>query len=334
MQLDILHTLIQTLKGHSEVHADRLKRSEALTRSALIDPFLRELGWDTGNPSQVIPEYQSGNGRADYALLHDDKPIIMIEAKPLGSNIHDSALIQGITYCVSTGTPYFAVTDGIRWEVYEAFKQVATDEKILVKFDFSSMAIPDAVLKSLVFWRLNVQSGPLETAQVPIVNHPPEVVTLPKVSNGSQEHPINENTVLPLISRDQLKAFTDGDVGLYPSRPDGVEFLTTNHAWGFIKIKRIPKYFAIYIGSPIFEIQYIGEVEGVIDPALEGSPVSTQHSSYQPGKKVITFKEGRLWKLAEPVKYGKLGRGKAPQGLQFHPLTKIANAVTLDDLRA
>lgn len=333
MQLDTLHALIQTLKEYAEVYADRLKRSEALTRYTLIDPLLREWGWDTGNPGQVIPEYQSGTGRADYALLHDDKPKLMIEAKSLGSNIHDTALTQGITYCVGTGTPYFAVTDGMRWEVYETFKQVPTEEKILVRFDLSSMLVPDAVLTSLVFWRRNVQSGSFETAQPPIVDAPVEVGAPTQVSNGPQGHPTNGNIGLPSISRDELKALSDGDVALYPSRPSGVEFLVANNAWGFIRINRIPRYFALYISQPVFEIQYIGEVESVIDPAVEASSVGTQHPSYQAGKKVITFRQGRLWKLAEPVTYGPPGRGKAPQSLQYHPISKLADAVTLDDLR-
>ena len=53
-----------------EEHGSELRQSEALTfRYALIDPLLRELGWDTTDPALVIPEYQSGNGRADYALI-------------------------------------------------------------------------------------------------------------------------------------------------------------------------------------------------------------------------------------------------------------------------
>ena len=239
MQLDDLHELVQTLKDHSLTYADKLRRNEALTRYTLIDPFLRELGWDTGNPAQVIPEYQSGGGRADYALLHEGRPIIMIEAKSLGSNLHDTALIQGITYCVGEGTPYFAVTDGMIWEVYETFKQVPTEQKLLARFDLVSTPSTEAVLSSLVFWRLNVESRNLATAGYPIVvppEEPPVVVQPPR-------HPAD----LPSISRDELRLMPAGEVGLYPSKPSGIDFLTANKAWGFVRISRVPRYFAIYI---------------------------------------------------------------------------------------
>jgi len=75
-------------------------------------------------------------------------------------------------------------------------------------------------------------------------------------------------------------------------------------------------------------------VEDVIDPADQDSPVvGTEHSSYQPGKKLITLKQGKLWKLADPIIFGEPRRGKAPQGLQYHALSKLANAVSLDDLK-
>ena len=35
-----------------------LRQSEMQTRYALIDPLLRELGWDTENPALVRPEYK------------------------------------------------------------------------------------------------------------------------------------------------------------------------------------------------------------------------------------------------------------------------------------
>ena len=73
--LDSLHTLIETINKYAEQHSERFKRSEWLTRYALIDPLLRELGWDTANPDEVIPEYQAGRGRADYALINDAKPV-------------------------------------------------------------------------------------------------------------------------------------------------------------------------------------------------------------------------------------------------------------------
>ncbi len=57
MPLESLLELVQTLSNRIDLHGPALRQSEALTRYALIDPLLRELGWDTEDPDMVIPEY-------------------------------------------------------------------------------------------------------------------------------------------------------------------------------------------------------------------------------------------------------------------------------------
>ena len=65
MDLDELRDLIETLQQRIEKHGSALQASEALTRYALIDPLLRTLGWDTGDPSQVgirVPRAEQQQG--------------------------------------------------------------------------------------------------------------------------------------------------------------------------------------------------------------------------------------------------------------------------------
>jgi predicted type IV restriction endonuclease len=113
MSLESLYEFIGMLRERIQQHAAALRQSEMLTRYALIDPLLRELGWDTEDPNQVRPEYRPGPGAADYALLSGGKPIIMVEAKKLDMPLQDG-LMQSINYCLMDGTAYFAVTDGRR----------------------------------------------------------------------------------------------------------------------------------------------------------------------------------------------------------------------------
>ena len=135
----------------------------------LIDPLLRELGWDTENPSLVIPEYQSGHRRADYALLGDGKPVMMIEAKKLGTQLRDSVLSQGIQYCLEEGTKHFAVTDGQRWEVYETHKPVPIEQKRVAEFDLKDPSPATVCLKALALWRPSVQSGNVAAGHEPVI---------------------------------------------------------------------------------------------------------------------------------------------------------------------
>ena len=61
--------------------------SELRTKYVMIDPMLRALGWDTGNPSQVQLEtrFPQATGIPDYTLFKGSirQPVGIIEAKTL-----------------------------------------------------------------------------------------------------------------------------------------------------------------------------------------------------------------------------------------------------------
>ena len=173
MPLESLLELVKTLSDRIDQHGAALRQSEALTRYALIDPLLRELGWDTSDPDMVIPEYRSGNGRADYALMNNGSPAMMVEAKRLGTPLQDSVLSQGINYCIMEGTSYFSVTDGRIWEIYEPHKPVPIHDKRIVQFDIKGNPA-QVCLKALALWRLSMGSGDIPTAQPSVVEptHP------------------------------------------------------------------------------------------------------------------------------------------------------------------
>ena len=158
MPLESLLKLVETLRDRIDEHGNTLRQSEALTRYALIDPLLRELGWDTADPALVIPEYRSGVGSSDYALLANGKPMMMVEAKKLGTQLQD-AVVQGIQYCLMEGTPYFTLTDGERWEIYRIQGGVPIADQRIVVVDLRSQSLAEACLRALALWRPSVQTG-------------------------------------------------------------------------------------------------------------------------------------------------------------------------------
>ena len=168
MPLESLLKLAETLKQRVSDHTEYLSANEIRTRYALIDPLLREMGWDTSDPSAVIPEYRSGSGRADYALMSAGSPAVMVEAKKLGTPLRDDVLTQSISYCLVEGTGHFAVTDGARWEIYETHKPVPIDQKLVAKFDLSSDSVTFC-LKALALWRPSVEAGFVTAAQTPAI---------------------------------------------------------------------------------------------------------------------------------------------------------------------
>ena len=172
MVLDELHELIKTLQARIDEHESALQQSEALTRYALIDPLLRGLGWDTGDPSQVLVEYRSSAGSADYALLGaDGKPKIIVEAKRLGTSL-SAVAIQGINYCVQSGVPYFALTDGQHWELYETFRPVPLEEKVVITLDLKS-PVAETCLDAMALWRPSAATASLRESERPVVGMPP-----------------------------------------------------------------------------------------------------------------------------------------------------------------
>ncbi len=219
MPLESLLELVETLGDRIDRHSGALKQSEALTRYALIDPLLRELGWDTSDPGMVIPEYKSGNGRADYALMNNGSPAMMVEAKSLDTNLGGAVLSQGINYCLMEGTSHLCVTDGSVWEIYETHKQVPIDKKRIVRFDLKD-GPAQVCLKALALWRPSVESGNVAAGQTPVIEpaaKPPPVTVTKKptppvapVKGDGDWQPLSELNPVSGSPKPREIAFPDG----------------------------------------------------------------------------------------------------------------------------
>lgn len=106
--------LIERLRKCAETHKEYLANNEAATRACLVDPVLRILGWDVSDPEQVRVEYKVEGKSADYALLRDGKPHILIEAKSLGAKIKED-FWQLAVYAARTGAALGVMTNGDEW---------------------------------------------------------------------------------------------------------------------------------------------------------------------------------------------------------------------------
>ena len=221
MLLESLLKLVETLRSRAQTHGDALRSSEALTRYALIDPLLRELGWDTADPAVVAPEYRSGSGSADYALLVDGSPAMMVEAKKLGTPLQDNVILQVLNYCQMEGTKHFAITDGARWSIYDTHKPVPMNEKRVVEFDLANQPPAEVCLKALALWRPSVQSGYVAPGNTPIPAPEPTPTPTPtpipdsgewqpfeEISSGGGEQPPKE-ILFPDRRRTEMKYWTD-----------------------------------------------------------------------------------------------------------------------------
>ncbi len=193
MPMEGLLALVECLRERIDTHGEALRGNETLTRYALIDPVLRELGWDTSDPDIVIPEYSAGGGQVDYALLSDGKPIVMVEAKRLGLSLQ-GALNQAINYSISgagLNARYFSVTDGANWVIYDTSKPPA--EMLIASFNLKGPSLAEACLEALALWRPSVISGRVRPGQAPVVgfpgDSPSETEAQPPVGTGVQPPP-------------------------------------------------------------------------------------------------------------------------------------------------
>ncbi|MCL4333378.1 MAG: hypothetical protein M1290_06405 [Candidatus Thermoplasmatota archaeon] len=141
--------LVNALKDKISKYETDFSRNEALVRYSIINPFLIALGWDISNPAQVIPEYSTNAGRADYALLKENRkrPIAFLGAKKLGTK---EDLGQHLNYCLQEGVKYFIATDGQKWELYDTHKDVPLFEKKSVEWDILNDDTSQIAIKSLV----------------------------------------------------------------------------------------------------------------------------------------------------------------------------------------
>ncbi len=179
MSLNELIRELEVIKDKIEKFKKELAESEALTRYALVDPVLRALGWDVFDPEQVRPEFPTEQGRPDYALLWEGKPLIMVEVKPLHANL-GPAKDKGFNYCWKNKVRYFAITDGERWEVYD-MKEMGGEVIAVANL---SENLGHAARQLLALWRPAMPE--LRPAPPPIWEKAPEqpkLVHIPKAEN-------------------------------------------------------------------------------------------------------------------------------------------------------
>lgn len=169
MVLDGLVSDIESLKKRIQSHGTVVRENELRTRTALIDPLLRALGWDVSDPTLVTPEYSVGGSRADYALLRPDgRPAATVEAKKLGEVLTDSHRMQMLNYANVAGVEYAGLTDGNCWELYKVFERVPLEERRILDVSIADAPTHESALKLLLLWRSNLASGQPVSASNPV----------------------------------------------------------------------------------------------------------------------------------------------------------------------
>ena len=155
---------------------------ELHARYWLIDPMLKALGWDVGNPGQVQVEYWVGNGkRVDYVCFKpgSETPLMIVEAKSTGNPdyiLEDSSLewdsqkwpeswydwpkenveeLEGYTENMKEG--YGILTDGVFWSIYDLSRPGQFADKLEAYFCILIPPIEQSVEVLKKFHRHNLR---------------------------------------------------------------------------------------------------------------------------------------------------------------------------------
>lgn len=124
------HESLEQIRQTIRQHGDKLINEE-MTKQALILPMIEALGYDTRNPTEVMAEYSvtlpnGGNGRADYVIMQNERPVIVIECKAANVTVDESVADQMRDYANALGATAGVATNGYTYTCYADIDSIGT----------------------------------------------------------------------------------------------------------------------------------------------------------------------------------------------------------------
>lgn len=113
-----LRAIAERVKSHSSTMA-----TEEAVKTAVVLPFLRALGYDVFDPTEVVPEFVADavgkkGEKVDYAIKIDGDIRILIECKPISVMLEKKHLDQLYRYFSVTNAKFAIMTNGRTFNFY------------------------------------------------------------------------------------------------------------------------------------------------------------------------------------------------------------------------
>ena len=143
-----LTPLIADLKGRLEAARESAKTEEA-TKTAVVLPFLRMLGYDVFDPREVVPEFVADVGikkgeKIDYAVMKDGEVSMLIEVKSIGTDLGKTHYSQLYRYFAVCKASVALLTNGHRYLFFTDIDAPnKMDDQPFFEFDLDHHADPD-----------------------------------------------------------------------------------------------------------------------------------------------------------------------------------------------
>lgn len=137
----------QTLRVLSErvkMHSSTMATEEAV-KTAIVLPFFQALGYDIFNPAEVIPEFTADavgkkGEKVDYAITLDGNIRILVECKPITTQLDKVHLAQLFRYFTVTSAKFAILTNGRTFQFHSDLEEPnKLDTRPFLTFDLSDM---------------------------------------------------------------------------------------------------------------------------------------------------------------------------------------------------
>jgi hypothetical protein len=132
------------LREHREILA-----TEEASKTTLVLPFLRALGYDIFNPSEVKAEFTCDVGtkkgeKVDYALCVGGEVTILVECKPVTSELSIKHASQLFRYFSTTNARVALLTNGVIYQFFtDSERANMMDDKPFFTFNLESFRKSD-----------------------------------------------------------------------------------------------------------------------------------------------------------------------------------------------
>ena len=164
MNLDI-HKVNNYVRSIKEFAQTDMVSSEANTKKKIVEPLLELLGWDLQS-NEVRLEYPVRIGTkpnyVDYALILEQKPVVLVEAKPFGVILTSDHSRQIISYGRVEGVQWVVLTNGKSLSIFNTTLGVSEEECSVTKVDLETL--PKRMKHLQLISRESVLTGEIEQA--------------------------------------------------------------------------------------------------------------------------------------------------------------------------
>lgn len=156
---DLKETLEMVLEK-TKKYRDLYEKNEESVRYHIINPILKDLGWNPENPEEVQPNISSEEGVPDYLLLKNEKKVLFIEAKKLSVDVEEKEIIRKLgQYCFGEGMKYGVLSNGVIWILFRAFQEGTTmAERLVWKVDLENDDMTASIRKLTTISKDNIEN--------------------------------------------------------------------------------------------------------------------------------------------------------------------------------